>query len=209
MSESIVLKCVLLGESAVGKSSLINRFIKGTFNRDFLPTIVGCYASKEIFYKEENIKISYEIWDTAGQEKYRAVNRIFYQDAYIVLFVFDINKKSTFDALKDYWYQEVKENSPPEIIIVIVGNKIDLYEGEVIDEDDVKNFCESVNALYMLTSAQTGKGVDELFYMIGKQVITQENFGKIKKTFTFKMKKSIYSSVSTVDNNNSKRIKCC
>ena len=77
MTETIKLKQVLLGETAVGKSSLINRFVNGTFKQEFLPTIVGCYSTKEVFYKKENINIIYEIWDTAGQEKFRAVNRIF------------------------------------------------------------------------------------------------------------------------------------
>ena len=217
MSQSIVLKCVLLGESAVGKSSLINRFINGTFNEDSLPTIVGCYSAKEVFYEKENTKIRYEIWDTAGQEKYRAINKIFYQDAYVNILVYDITKKPSFDALKDYWYQEVKDNAPLDAIIIIVGNKRDLYENEAVDEEEVKKFSESVNALYKQTSAQTGEGVNELFDMIGKQILTQENvedfknnkskgnkFSKFKNDST-----NIYSSVSTFDSNVSKKKKCC
>ena len=209
MTETIKLKQVLLGETAVGKSSLINRFVNGTFKQEFLPTIVGCYSTKEVFYKKENINIIYEIWDTAGQEKFRAVNRIFYQDAYIILLVFDITNKPSFDALKDYWYQEVKDNAPQDAIIIIVGNKTDLYEVKEVDEDDVKKFCESVHSLYVLASAQNGEGIEKLFDMIGKQVLTRENFGEIKNNIKFKNKDMKYSSVSTLDSNNSNRIKCC
>ena len=215
MSETIVLKCVLLGESAVGKSSLINRFINGTFNEDSLPIIVGCYSAKEELYEKEDTKIRYEIWDTAGQEKYRAINKIFYQDAYVNILVYDITKKPTFDALKDYWYQEVKENAPQDALIIIVGNKRDLYEIEAVEEDVVKQFCESVNALYKQTSAQTGEGVKELFEMIGKQILTSslEDFKNNKgnsKSVKFKNDSvNIYSSVSTTDTNITKKKKCC
>ena len=209
MTEKIKLKCVLLGETAVGKSSLINRFVNGTFKQDCLPTIVGCYSTKEVFYKKENITIIYEIWDTAGQEKFRAVNRIFYQDAYIILLVYDITNKPSFNALQDYWYREVKDNTPQEAIIIIVGNKTDLYEIKEVNEDDVKNFCESVNALYILASAQTGEGVNELFDMIGKHVLTQKNFEEIKNKIEFRSKETKYSSISTLDPNHSGRIKCC
>ena len=215
MSQSIVLKCVLLGESAVGKSSLINRFINGTFNEDSLPIIVGCYSAKEELYEKEDTKIRYEIWDTAGQEKYRAINKIFYQDAYVNILVYDITKKPTFDALKDYWYQEVKENAPQDALIIIVGNKRDLYEIEAVEEDVVKQFCESVNALYKQTSAQTGEGVKELFEMIGKQILTSslEDFKNNKgnsKSVKFKNDSvNIYSSVSTIDTNITKKKKCC
>ena len=215
MSETIVLKCVLLGESAVGKSSLINRFINGTFNEDSLPTIVGCYSAKEEIYEKEGTKIRYEIWDTAGQEKYRAINKIFYQDAYVNILVYDITKKPTFDALKDYWYQEVKENAPQDALIIIVGNKRDLYEIEAVEEDVVKQFCESVNALYKQTSAQTGEGVKELFEMIGKQILSSslEDFKNNKgnsKSVKFKNDSvNIYSSVSTIDTNITKKKKCC
>ena len=119
--------------------------------------------------------------------------------------------------MKDYWYQEVKDNAPLDAIIIIVGNKRDLYENEAVDEEEVKKFSESVNALYKQTSAQTGEGVNELFGMIGKQILTQENvedfknnkskgnkFGKFKNDST-----NIYSSVSTFDSNVSKKKKCC
>ena len=181
MSETIVLKCVLLGETSVGKSSLINRFINGAFKEDFLPTIVGCYSTKEVEYKQKNIIIRYEIWDTAGQEKYRAINKIFYQDAYVVLLVYDISNKPSFEAIKNHWYQEIKENSPSDVIIVIVGNKTDLYLKEEVNEEEAKNFSKSINALFKLTSAQNGQGINELFEMIGEYILTMPNFEEFKK----------------------------
>ena len=213
MSEKIVLKCVLLGESGVGKSSLINRFISGNFNKDSLPTIVGGFSKKEIFYEEENTKIVYEIWDTAGQEKYRSINKIFYQDAYINILVYDITKKNTFKAIKDYWIEEIKENGPRDAIIIIAGNKSDLYEHEAVDEDEVRKYCKNIDAIYQLTSAQTGEGVNELFNKIGKELLIPRNLEQFKK-FNEKKKefdnsKNAVYAINNKNNNNRRKKGCC
>ena len=213
MSEKIVLKCVLLGESGVGKSSLINRFISGNFNKDSLPTIVGGFSKKEIFYEEENTKIVYEIWDTAGQEKYRSINKIFYQDAYINILVYDITKKNTFKAIKDYWIEEIKENGPRDAIIIIAGNKSDLYEHEAVDEDEVRKYCKNIDAIYQLTSAQTGEGVNELFNKIGKELLIPRNLEQFKK-FNEKKKefdnsKNAVYAINNTNNNNQRKKGCC
>ena len=213
MSEKIVLKCVLLGESGVGKSSLINRFISGNFNKDSLPTIVGGFSKKEIFYEEENTKIVYEIWDTAGQEKYRSINKIFYQDAYINILVYDITKKNTFKAIKDYWIEEIKENGPRDAIIIIAGNKSDLYEHEAVDEDEVRKYCKNIDAIYQLTSAQTGEGVNELFNKIGKELLFPRNLEQFKK-FNEKKKefdnsKNAVYAINNTNNNNRRKKGCC
>ena len=207
MSEIITLKCVLLGETAVGKSSLIYRFVNGTFKSQSHSTIVGCYSSKEVVYKEKDITIIYELWDTAGQEKFRAINRIFYQDAKIILLVYDVTEKSSFEALKDYWYNEIKENSPSESIIIIVGNKYDMFENEEVNEDDVNNYCKNINVLFQKTSAQSGEGVRELFDMIGEQVLTQANF----EGFREKKNKVIVRNENKKFGNSKykKKKKCC
>ena len=97
--KTIPVKCVLVGESSVGKSSLLNRFIYDSFKQDFVPTMIASYSSKEILFEEENRNIKFEIWDTAGQEKYRAINKIFYKDANVALLVYDITQKPSFEAL--------------------------------------------------------------------------------------------------------------
>ncbi len=152
MNEVILpLKCVLLGETAVGKTCLIDRFVNNKFKPNFVSTMVGCYSSKDIFYEKLNRKIKFEIWDTAGQEDYRSINKIFYQNASVAILVFDITRKGTFEELKNYWYREVRDNSPQDCIIAIAANKSDLYEYEEVSNEEVKQFAEKEKILYKQT----------------------------------------------------------
>ena len=184
MTDAILpIKCVLLGETAVGKTSFINRFVNDTFTKDFVPTMVGCYSSKDIYYEKAKRKIKYEIWDTAGQEKYRSINKIFYQDTSIAILVFDITRKDSYQALKDYWYPEVKDNSPKDVIIAIAANKSDLYEYEEVSNTEVEEFAKEINAIYKQTSALNGTGIGDLFESIGYQLLSPENYDDfVRKT---------------------------
>ena len=181
------LKCVLLGETAVGKTALISRFVENKFSKDFVSTLVGCYSSKDIFYPKFNRNVKYEIWDTAGQEKFRSINKIFYQDTSIAILVFDITRKDTFQALKEYWYREVRDNSPKDVIIAIAANKNDLYEYEEVTDEEAKEFAKSINAIYHQTSASKGTGINELFESIGYELLRPENIQEfVRKTTTYK-----------------------
>ena len=211
--EPLSIKCVLLGESGTGKSSLIERFITNTFKRDTLSTLIGSFSSKLVYYEKENISIRFDIWDTAGQEKYRSINKIFYQDAQITFLVYDITQKETYDAIQGYWYQEVKENSPEDAIIFVLGNKSDLYEREAINEEDARKYAEDIKALYKLVSAQTGEGIEDIFKMIGEKLLTPEFLEKIKEESNNNNINNHRNSIKniTVEDNKvlKKKRKCC
>ena len=211
--EPLSIKCVLLGESGTGKSSLIERFITNTFKKDTLSTLIGSFSSKLVYYEKENISIRFDIWDTAGQEKYRSINKIFYQDAQVTFLVYDITQKETYDAIQGYWYQEVKENSPEDAIIFVLGNKSDLYEREAINEEDARKYAEDIKALYKLVSAQTGEGIEDIFKMIGEKLLTPEFLEKIKEESNNNNINNRRNSIKniTVEDNKvlKKKRKCC
>ena len=178
--ESSSIKVVLLGETAVGKSSLINRFVNDQFQTNYTSTMTGSFFSKEVFYQKQQKNLKYEIWDTAGQEKYRAMNKIFYQSTKVVILVLDITRKDTFQAILNYWYKELKENAPQDVVIALAANKSDLYEYEEVTKEELDEYAKSINAIYQQTSALKDYGIKELFNKIGEKLLSTENSEEIK-----------------------------
>ena len=170
MSTVESVKVVLLGESGVGKTSIISQFIQGVFNPDKLPSLSAQYLTKSVDFKEFNKTIKFEIWDTAGQEKFRSLAKIFYKDAKVICLVYDISYKKSFQELKDFWYEkQTKLNVEGDPIFAVVGNKNDLYEIRQI-EDEGKNFAKSIGAIFQYTSAKNSSGIKELFNKIGEKI---------------------------------------
>ena len=113
MADDDVVNCkvVFIGESGVGKTSILIRYSKNEFKSNQLPTISANFISKTVILDDENTGIKFEIWDTAGQEKYRSLAKVFYKNAGVCVFVYDITRKSSFKALKSFWINEVKNNT--------------------------------------------------------------------------------------------------
>ena len=162
------LKVVLIGESGVGKTSIISQFIDQIFQEDQQSTIGGTFSTKTL--KCGNGKIlKLEIWDTAGQERYRSVTKMFYKDANAAILVYDITNKYSFEELQNYWIEQVKESSPKNIILAIVANKSDLIDKELVDEEMARQFAKDNNALFENTSAKNSVGVENLFLDLAKK----------------------------------------
>ena len=108
-------KVVLIGESGVGKTSIISRYISNTFKSQLMSTPGANFVTKMIIMEDDNQSIKFEIWDTAGQERYRALAKVFYKNAAVCVLVYDITRKASFDELKNYWVKEIKENALPNV----------------------------------------------------------------------------------------------
>ena len=162
------IKVVLIGDSGVGKTSIISRFTKDTFNNEEMSSSSAQFTSKTIQINAQSIKV--DIWDTAGQEKFRALAKIFYKDAQVIILVYEIINKESFESIKNYWYKESSENSTADIFFV-VGNKSDLYENEQVTDEEGKKFAKEINAIFKITSALSNTGIDRLFESIGKKIL--------------------------------------
>ena len=170
------VKAVLLGESGVGKTCIIARFINNTFENNIMSTTGASYAGKTMAFEEFGGQcIKFEIWDTAGQEKYRSLTKMFYKDAKAVIMVYDVTREDSFEELQKYWYDQIKESSPANIILVIAANKSDLIEQEKVDEGEARNYAKEINALYVSTSAKNSNGINNLFEEIAKKYTGSTN----------------------------------
>jgi len=112
---SILCKVILIGESGIGKTCIIKRFVSNEFNTNELTTFGPTDYIKTIKFKKYHKSIDFRLWDTAGQEKFRGLQRLFYQESKIVILVYDITVRRSFTEIKDYWYNQVKQNSPENI----------------------------------------------------------------------------------------------
>ena len=167
------LKVILLGECGVGKTNIILRYIQDKYDEDSITTTGSSYIMKRI--KKDNITYRLNIWDTAGQEKFRSVTRMFLQEANIIILVYSIVDQLSFEGL-DYWYNTVIDNCGNDVVIAIVGNKYDLYTEEVITEEKAEKYAQDKNAVFKLVSAKTNKGsIDELFDMILDEYIKKSS----------------------------------
>ena len=164
-------KVVLLGDSGVGKTCIISRYISGSFDSNSASTNGASYASKKVEYKDINKTLILDIWDTAGQEKYKSLTKFFYKDAAVAILVYDISLKQSFENVKNYWYQQIQENGDKNMVLGIAGNKCDIYEEEAVPEAEAREFASSIGAIFGLTSAQNNTGINELFQDVGKKYL--------------------------------------
>ena len=157
----IGIKVTLIGESSVGKTCIINKYCKNLFDSNVDSTLGANYSQKKIERGGQRIRL--DLWDTAGQEKYRAIGRHFYKESYIVCLVYDITNKASFESIKTIWYPELTEYGEKYKIIALIGNKLDKYLEEQVSEEQGKQFAEEINAVYKRTSALDGTGINDLF----------------------------------------------
>jgi small GTP-binding protein len=114
MSSSTAISCkvVILGESGVGKTCIINRYINNTFNPESMTTSGASYASKTMYFENYEKNMKFDIWDTAGQEKFRSLTKIFYKETSVAILVYDVTRKESFEEVTKYWYHQIKDHSP-------------------------------------------------------------------------------------------------
>ncbi|KAI9480646.1 MAG: ras family-domain-containing protein [Benjaminiella poitrasii] len=171
------VKLVLLGESAVGKSSLVLRFVNREYVENREPTIGAAFLTQKCTYQDRTIK--FEIWDTAGQERFHSLAPMYYRNSQAAIVVYDITKASTLDKAKS-WVKELQRQANTDIVIALVGNKLDLCdqeeEGEVeenerqVPKEDAQAFADEAGLLFFETSAKSAQNVDNVFTAIAGKI---------------------------------------
>ena len=190
------IKVVLIGESGVGKTSIIAQFTKGLFNQDIMSTNGATFSTKKKLFKNSNKYLSFEIWDTA---------------ATVALIVYDITNTKSFNEIKDYWLNLVRENGPKKIIMYIVGNKCDLSDKEAVKEEIAREYAKSENVPFWLTSAKDSIGIDELFEELGNKYLSPDfnDNDEIKERKIRKKELANVTKDSVMEKNPNQRRGCC
>ena len=159
------IKIILLGDTGVGKSSIIKRYYEDVFDELLTTTFVSSYLEKTITVKDQKVKL--EIWDTAGQEEFRSITKLFVKNSKVIILVYDVTNRPSFECL-NYWYDFIRKDIGKEVILGLAGNKTDLvFEdgfGEEVTIEEGKAYAEKINANFSLVSAkESGKEISDLF----------------------------------------------
>ena len=168
---SFKLKVLLTGAAAVGKTSLVQRFIKQRFQANYKLTVGVDILTKDVEYRQSEIA-TLSIWDIGGQQRFEFIRSTFYKGAAGALLVFDLTREQTYTETRK-WLTEIRQFAGESIPFVLIGNKADLVEdvGTVIDRDEALSFAESEGSIYIESSAKTGINVDESFSELTKRII--------------------------------------
>ena len=163
----LIFKIVLIGDSGVGKTNILSRYLTNEFSLTTQATVGVEFGSKIIKKGEKLIKL--QIWDTAGQERYKSITSAYYKGSKGAFVVYDISRKNTFDNV-DKWINELKNNGSEDVFIMLVGNKSDLKDQREITEEEVKKKAELYNVAFCETSALEGKNIGYAFENLIKKI---------------------------------------
>jgi Ras-related protein Rab-11A len=197
----LLFKLILIGDSCVGKSNILLKYLKNQFNENSKTTIGVEFGTKNIIINNKRIKI--QIWDTAGQERYRSITSAYYKGAKGALIVYDITRKNTFDNI-DKWITDLKLNGDKNICIIILGNKSDLIDKREINKNDGIKKAEMYKTAFLETSALNGDNISKAFDELIEQIVINN-----KNIFQDDNENEIDKGVNLNDEKNNNKKKCC
>jgi len=165
-----LFKLVLIGDSGVGKSCLLLRFADDNFTDSYISTIGVDFRFRTITIDKKTVKL--QIWDTAGQERFRTITSAYYRGADGIIMVYDVTNQESFDHVEE-WLSEVDRYANENTSKLLVGNKADLVDEKVVQEETAQRFAEKLGISFLETSAKTATNVDAAFLTMAKELIKQ------------------------------------
>ena len=179
-----LFKVLLIGNSSVGKSSLLLRFVDNQWSDLFVPTIGVDFKIRTMEIDNKNVKL--QIWDTAGQERFKNITASYYRGAHGIFVVYDISDTVSFKNINN-WLIEIEKNANKNVYKILVGNKCDLEDKRTVSYQQGKELAETYGMQFIETSAKSNTNVDEAFHLLGKEVMKlslndkEKNFGNKNK----------------------------
>jgi len=175
MSEDVkefVFKIVILGDAAVGKTSLINMYIEQSFSEDYKPTLGANIIRKDVHVDEINASVRLIMWDLAGQEKYNVIRSMYFQGCVGALLVYDVTRHNTFETINSKWLKDFRKYVKKEGTYILIGNKIDLKDERVVSTEDGEKYAKEIDASnFIETSAKHGENVEHAFSNLVNQIL--------------------------------------
>ena len=201
--DEYVIKILTLGDTGVGKTSIIQKFVNDKFSQNMLSTIGVDFQSKIIMI--DNTKVKLKIWDTTGQERFKTLTSQYYNGADGALLIFDVTNKESFERI-NFWMNELNEKKKlNELRLLLIGNKIDLVNKRIIDKEEAENFAKNNNLSYYETSALKNININNIIIDIAKQCLNN-----IKRNDENIINNSINEKKMIIENiGGNKKKKCC
>lgn len=173
MAYDHLIKAIIVGDSCVGKSSLLLKFVDDQFNDVYLSTIGVDFKFRHLMVELErkrHARVKLQVWDTAGQERFRTITTSYYRGAQAVILAFDVSDRNSFNQL-EFWLNEIRPHLDSEAVIVLAGLKIDAEKMRVVSKDEANLFAFTYQLDYWEVSSKTGYNVDALFQSMCREVI--------------------------------------
>ena len=210
-----LFKLLLIGNSSVGKSSLLFRFVENVWDDSFVPTIGVDFVSIYYIYKFQKLKtlevngkkVKLQIWDTAGQERFKNITASYYRGGNGVLVVYDITERESFENLNS-WLIEIEKNANKNVYKLLIGNKCDLEDKRKVTYQEGKDFAESNGMKFIETSAKTASKVQEAFELLTNEII-KSNINKEKGLEKKENTRAVHLSPGGADISQKKNKGCC
>jgi small GTP-binding protein len=205
-----IFKLILIGNSGVGKSCILQRYMKHTFEESYKCTIGVDFLMKSIVINGQTVKL--QLWDTAGQEKYKSMVSSYYRGANVALIVFDITNHQSFDSLP-MWIENFYKNGPEQKNIILIGNKKDLADLRQVTQQEAEAFSETNNMMYFETSAKEGDNIEYIFNYAAEKLLEfygRNNEAILKRQMTPNndMQSSNFKEIRIEESPNKKK-NCC